>query len=184
MDVAICATWANACTHSARTAPGGPGATLLVTGRFDEDPHFHATGRPSEIGLAYEPGPLTIREHLLKRPGGEARLVYAVDNETTFLDRAFLPDGSTRAEDDGKGEGRFYAFAAGVQRQRQAIGDVYRADFGVKPARSCFPRPAEREVVFRLAGSRPCRVAPHRDGWRHPGVLQLAATLTGGQAFV
>ena len=82
------------------------GATLLVSGRFDEDPHFHATGRQNRIGLDYETGPLTIREHVVKWPGGggDLRLTYSGD-KTTNLDRAFLPDGAMWAE-KAVGKGR------------------------------------------------------------------------------
>jgi hypothetical protein len=61
------------------------GATLLVSGRFDGDAHFHPTGRQKEVGLDYDPGPLTIRENLLKWPEGEARLTFGGD-KTTFIE--------------------------------------------------------------------------------------------------
>jgi hypothetical protein len=102
------------------------GATLLVSGLFDGDAHFHPTGRQKEIGLAYEPGPLTSRENLLKWPQGEARLTYGGD-KTTFLDRAVLPDGSAWAEKTlGKGKVLFAPLPLELNENLQAVGDVYR----------------------------------------------------------
>jgi hypothetical protein len=102
------------------------GATLLVSGRFDEDPHFHASGRQSRIGLDYDAGPLTIRENVVKWPGGEAHLTYSGD-KTTNLDRAFLPDGATWAEKSvGKGRVLFAPLPLELNDNLQAIGDIYR----------------------------------------------------------
>ncbi|MGA3028967.1 MAG: alpha-amylase family protein, partial [Bryobacteraceae bacterium] len=102
------------------------GATLLVSGRFDEDAHFHATGRQSQVGLDYWPGPLTIRENIVKWPGGEARLTYSGD-KTTNLDRAFLPEGATWAEKAvGKGRILFAPLPLELNDNLQAIGDIYR----------------------------------------------------------
>ena len=102
------------------------GATLLVTGRFDEDAHFHPTGRQTEVGLEYQPGLLTIRENILKWPEGEARLSYGGD-KTTYLDRAVLPDGSTWDEKTlGKGKILFTALPLEFNDNLQAVGDVYR----------------------------------------------------------
>jgi Beta-galactosidase len=115
------------------------GATLLVTGRFDQDAHFHPTGRQTEIGLDYEPGLLTSRETLLKWPGGEARLTWSGE-KTTYLDRAFLPGGTTWAEKTlGKGKILFAALPLELNDNLQAIGDVYHyaANLaGVAPAYS------------------------------------------------
>src|SRR5208283_332752 len=63
------------------------GATLLVSGAFDGDPHFHPTGRQDAIGLPFETQPLTLREMPLHWPDREARLTFGED-KTTFLDRA------------------------------------------------------------------------------------------------
>jgi hypothetical protein len=102
------------------------GATLLVSGRFDEDAHFHSTGRQNEIGLNYEPGLLASRESFLKWPGGAARLIYSGE-KTTYLDRAFLPDGSTWEETTlGKGKVIFAALPLELNDNLQIVGDVYR----------------------------------------------------------
>lgn len=102
------------------------GATLLVSGAFDGDPAFHPTGRQDAIGLPFEPGPLTLRETLLKWPGNEVRLTFGED-KTTFLDRAVLPSGGTWAEKPlGKGRILFSALPLELNDNVQAIGDVYR----------------------------------------------------------
>jgi hypothetical protein len=102
------------------------GATLLVSGRFDEDAHFHATGRQSQIGLDYQPGPLLIRENIVKWPGGEARLTYSGE-KTTYLDRALLPNADTWTEKPlGKGHILFAPLPLELNDNVQAIGDVYR----------------------------------------------------------
>jgi hypothetical protein len=102
------------------------GATLLVSGRFDEDPHFHATGRQSQIGLDYQPRPLTIRENIVKWPDGEMRLIYSGD-KTTYLDRAVLTDGATWIEKPlGKGHILFAPLPLELNDNVQAIGDIYR----------------------------------------------------------
>ncbi|HEY9142338.1 MAG TPA: beta-galactosidase, partial [Bryobacteraceae bacterium] len=102
------------------------GATLLVSGAFDGDPHLHPTGRQDAIGLPFEPGPLTLRETLLQWPGNQARLTFGED-KTTFLDRAFLPSGGTWAEKPlGKGRILFSALPLELNDNVQAIGEVYR----------------------------------------------------------
>ena len=102
------------------------GATLLISGRFDEDAHFHGTGRQNEVGLNYEPGPLTARENVLTWPEGEARLTYSGD-KTTYLDRAFFPDGKTFSMQTlGKGKIIFSVLPLELNDNLQAVGDVYK----------------------------------------------------------
>jgi Beta-galactosidase len=102
------------------------GATLLVSGRFDEDAHFHATGRQTEIGLDYEPGLLTARENVLKWPGGEARLTYSGE-KTTYLDRAVFPDGNSwLTKNLSQGKILFSALPLELNDNLQTIGDVYK----------------------------------------------------------
>jgi hypothetical protein len=102
------------------------GATLLLSGRFDNDAHFHSTARQQQIGLNYEPALLTLRENILRWPGGSARLSYGGD-KTTYLDRAVLPDHSQWAERTvGKGKILFAALPLELNDNLQAIGDVYR----------------------------------------------------------
>jgi hypothetical protein len=102
------------------------GATLLVSGRFDQDAHFHPTARQTAVGLDYEPGPLLSRETVLDSPAGQARLTYSGD-KTTYIDRAFLADGSTwRERTVGKGRLLFAALPLELNDNLQAIGDVYR----------------------------------------------------------
>ncbi len=101
------------------------GATLLVSGRFDADAHLHPTDRQGALGLDYAPGPLTIRENMLRWPGGEARLTYGGD-KTTFLARAFRPDRADWAETaHGKGRILFSALPLELSDSLPAIGEVY-----------------------------------------------------------
>ncbi|HYW46417.1 MAG TPA: beta-galactosidase [Bryobacteraceae bacterium] len=102
------------------------GATLLVSGPFDDDPHFHPTGRLKEIGFVSQTVPMTLREALIKWPEGEARLSYGGD-KTTFLDRASLADGAPWAEKPlGKGRVLFSPLPLELNDNLEAIGAVYR----------------------------------------------------------
>jgi hypothetical protein len=102
------------------------GAILLVSGRFDEDAHFHTTGRQGEVGLNYETGPLATRENILDWPLGKTRLTYSGE-KTTYLDRAFTPDGSTWVTKTlGKGHILFVALPLELNDNLQAVGDVYK----------------------------------------------------------
>jgi hypothetical protein len=113
------------------------GATLLVSGPFDGDAHFHSTGREKQTGLAYETAPLTVREEFMKFPGGDERLSYGGD-KTTYLDRAVLPDKSLWAEKAlGRGKILFSPLPLELNDNLQTIGDVYRyamKSAGVTPA--------------------------------------------------
>jgi hypothetical protein len=102
------------------------GSTVVISGRFDEDAHFHATGRQSDVGLNYEPGPLTARENIIKWPEGEARLSYSGE-KTTYLDRAFMSDGTNLSVKAlGQGKIIFSALPLELNDNLEAIGDVYR----------------------------------------------------------
>jgi hypothetical protein len=102
------------------------GSILLISGRFDQDPHFHASTRPSQLGLSYRPGLLTARENKLVWPAGEALLTYTGE-KTTYLDRAILPDGSTFTEKPcGKGKILFSSLPLELNSNLEAIADVYR----------------------------------------------------------
>lgn len=102
------------------------GAVLLISGRFDQDPHFQPSNRPSEVGLHYEPGLLTARDDKFVWPGGEALLTYPGD-KTTYLGRAVLPDESTFVERPcGKGKILFSSLPLELNSNLQAISDVYR----------------------------------------------------------
>jgi truncated hemoglobin YjbI len=102
------------------------GATLLVTGPFDNDEHFHPTTRASQLGLEPHPGLLTTRENLITWPGGEARLSFSGD-KTTFLERTLLPNGQTFLE-KGLGKGRILLvpFPLELNDNLKAVGDLYR----------------------------------------------------------
>ena len=115
------------------------GATLLVSGRFDADPHFHPTGRQKEAGIDYEPGLLATRENPVEWPGGHARLTYSGD-KTTFMERGFLASGKTFVEKEvGKGRILYFALPLELSDDEAVIGEVYRFALqraGVTPAYS------------------------------------------------
>lgn len=102
------------------------GATLLVSGRFDADEHFHITSRPQDIGIDDQPGLLTTREALIQWPGGEARLTFSGD-KTTYMERAFLPSGSTFVEKPlERGRILHVVLPLELNDNLKAIGEVYR----------------------------------------------------------
>jgi hypothetical protein len=99
---------------------------LLLSGRFDVDAQLRHTGRQKEIGLVYEPSPLTARENLLSWPGGQAQLTYSGD-ATTYLDRALIPGGSSWTEKTvGKGKVLFTPLPLELNDNLRVIGEVYR----------------------------------------------------------
>jgi len=101
------------------------GAVLLVTGPFDPDAHFHATGRADAIGIPHRTEALTLREDRLVFPGGEEHLSFT-GSETTFLSRAVLPGGEDWVEKPlGRGKILFAAFPLELNSNLQAVGDVY-----------------------------------------------------------
>jgi hypothetical protein len=102
------------------------GATLLVSGPFDGDPHFHPPGRNTAVGLSYDTVGLTVRHELLQFPGGEASLSYGGD-KTTYLERALLPGQSLWVEKPlGKGRILFTPLPLELNDNDQAVGDVYQ----------------------------------------------------------
>ncbi len=113
------------------------GSTLLVSGPFDLDEHFHPTDMQDKIGLPYKNVPLTIRDNGLDWPNGNLYLSYPGDT-TTYLSRAVLPnDKSWAAVSWGKGKVLFSAFPLELNSNLQAVGDVYRYALklaGVSPA--------------------------------------------------
>jgi hypothetical protein len=109
------------------------GATLLVSGRFDADEHFHPTPRAQEAGLDCQPGLLATRENLVQWPGGEAWLSYSGD-KTTYMERAFLASGQTYAEKAlGRGKILFFALPLELSDNVKAVGVIYR--FALSQAR-------------------------------------------------
>jgi hypothetical protein len=102
------------------------GAVLLVTGPFDGDAHMHPTGRQSAVGFDYQIAPLTVRDELMRFPGGDEKLVFS-GSKTTFLNRAVLSDGGQWAEKSvGRGKILFSPFPIELNDNLAAVGDVYR----------------------------------------------------------
>jgi hypothetical protein len=99
------------------------GATLLATGPFDGDPHFHPTGRQDQVGLAYLDRPLTLRNNTFKWPGGVAELIFA-GNKTTVLSRAGERDWAEVGL--GKGKILFAGLPIELNQNLAAVGDIYR----------------------------------------------------------
>jgi hypothetical protein len=115
------------------------GATLLISGRFDEDPHFRPTNRAREMGISYDPGQLFTRDVEIEWPEGKAELIYSGE-KTDFLERAVLPDGKNFVEKQaGRGRFLFAALPLELNENLEAVGEIYRYALkvaGVKPVYS------------------------------------------------
>lgn len=102
------------------------GATLLLTGPFDGDPHLHPTGRGRAIGIDTTDVALTIREHETKFPWGDEHLTFGGD-KTTMLTRAELPQPSDWLEKTvGKGRILYAPLPLELNDNLRAVGDAYR----------------------------------------------------------
>jgi Beta-galactosidase len=102
------------------------GSVLLVSGPFDEDAHFHPTGRQDPIGLSYTDAPLLIHENHTEWAGGKFSLVYS-GMKITILNRAVLPNGQSWKEVSvGKGKILFSPLPLELNDNIEAVGDVYR----------------------------------------------------------
>jgi len=102
------------------------GATLLVSGRFDADEHFHATNRPRDLGLDYTVGPLATRENPIEWPGGRGRLTYSGD-KTTYHERAFLPGDQSYVElPHGQGKILYFPLPLELNDNLETLGNVYQ----------------------------------------------------------
>jgi hypothetical protein len=119
------------------------GATLLVTGRFDADPHFRATGRAEAVALDYEPAILDTRENTVRWPGGEGRAVFSGD-KTTYLWQARLPDGATFARREvGAGRILFFTLPLELSDDDTLLGEVYRFALGEAGVTPLYRTPLE-----------------------------------------
>ena len=102
------------------------GATLLVTGGFDNDEHFHSTARASQLGFELQPGFLTRRENLVTWPGGQGLASFSGD-KTTFLEQTSLPHDQTVLEKTlGQGRILLVSLPLELNDNLKIIGDVYR----------------------------------------------------------
>jgi hypothetical protein len=101
------------------------GATLLISGRIDDDAHFHSTSRLRDLGLDAHAGLLTTRENRLEWPEGKTWLSFSGD-KTTYLERTFFPEGRTfESKSLGKGKILFVALPLELNDNLKAIGEVY-----------------------------------------------------------
>ena len=124
------------------------GSVLLVSGPFDEDAHFHPTGRQDAVGLPYTDVPLLLHENRVQWAGGTSSLTYS-GMKITVLNRAVLSDGKSWEEVSvGKGKILFSPLPLELNDNLQTIGDVYR-------------------YALRTAGVSPTYVTDLRD----PGIL-------------
>lgn len=102
------------------------GATLLISGRFDLDAHFHRTGRQRAIGLDARPRLLAERMFHLRWPGHSAWLSYPGE-ETNYLEYGALPEGKSFQELTlGRGRILYFAPPLELNANERAIGEVYR----------------------------------------------------------
>ena len=113
------------------------GATVLMTGPFDRDPHFHPTGLQERLGLTYGTEFLLLRDHQLQLPSGQAPVTFG-GNTPLYLDRAVLPGGATWAEQGlGKGKVLFCPLPLELNDNLEAVALAYRramAVAGVEPS--------------------------------------------------
>ena len=124
------------------------GSILLVSGPFDEDAHFHPTGRQDAVGLPYNDVPLLLHENHTEWAGGTFSLAYS-GMKITVLNRAVLANGKSWEEVSvGKGKILFSPLPLELNDNLQAIGDVYR-------------------YALRMAGVSPTYVTDIQD----PGIL-------------
>jgi hypothetical protein len=101
------------------------GATLLVTGPFDGDPHLHGTDRAKNLGLDYATVPLELRVEGMNWPGGHDVFTYG-GKKTTMLMRAQLADGSEWKEISlGTGSILFSALPLELGENLEGLGHVY-----------------------------------------------------------
>lgn len=112
------------------------GATLLVTGPFDGDPHMHPTGRQLAAGIPYEQQPLTLRDYHSHYPWGEETVRFG-GSTTTVLSYAALPDEALWVEKAiGAGKILFSALPLELNDNAEATGRAYQYALkaaGVKP---------------------------------------------------
>jgi len=117
------------------------GATLLVTGSFDNDEHFHPTARASQLGLDLHSGMLTTRENPLTWPGGGAALSFSGE-KTTFLERTFLPNDQSILEKTlGKGRILLVSLPVELNDNLKAVGDLYRYALRMANVREAYSTP-------------------------------------------
>ena len=124
------------------------GSILLVSGPFDQDAHFHPTGRQDAVGLPYTSVPLLLHENHTEWAGGTFSLVYS-GMKITVLNRAVLANSKSWEEVSvGKGKILFSPLPLELNDNLQAVGDVYR-------------------YALRVAGVSPTYVTDLQD----PGIL-------------
>jgi len=167
------------------------GATLLISGPFDDDPHFHPSGRQKSVGLDYRTELLTTRENLFEWPGGEALLTYSGE-KTTYLEQAQLPEGSKLVEKSlGKGKLLFAPLPLELNDNLDAVGAVYHYALqvaGVSPVYSTTlkdpgiliaPTRFPKATLYVITSESNQRAVSFRDD---PSGQQFSGTIDPGRA--
>jgi hypothetical protein len=113
------------------------GATLLLSGPFQQDGHFHPVTRLSELGVENFALPLAARENLVEWPGGHGWGSFGGE-KCTFLERGVLKQGQSFAEAK-VGQGRILYVPAPLELNDnlELLGKIYRyaaAQAGVQPS--------------------------------------------------
>ena len=102
------------------------GAVLLVTGRFDQDPHFRPTDRAAVLNIGYQPAQLFTRDNDIAWPSGAAHLTYE-GTLTDFLPRATFAGNQTFIEKPfGRGKLLLCAFPLELNKNVEAVAEVYQ----------------------------------------------------------
>ena len=103
------------------------GATLLITGPFDADQHFHELDRRTALGLPYTTQALQLREQKMSYPGSPSGETFTFPGKTTtVLTQATMPNGETWHEAQvGQGRILLAAFPLELSQNLPALGRVY-----------------------------------------------------------
>jgi hypothetical protein len=124
------------------------GATLLVSGRFDEDPHFNPTDRLTQIGIPYEPKPLQTRDNKIEWPGGKAQLLYT-GQKIDLLEYGALSDGKTFVQKSvGKGKILFAPFPLEVNENLKAVGEIYKYALKKADVTATYTSPVQNSAIL------------------------------------
>ena len=124
------------------------GATLLVSGRFDLDEHFHPTERGEALGVAYRPELLSLSGNQIKWPEGEAMLSYG-GGKTDYLQRAEFAPGETFVRKQlGKGSVLLVGLPLELNDNLQAIGEVYKFALKTAGVASTYTTPVQSADVL------------------------------------
>ncbi len=113
------------------------GATLLLTGPFQQDEHFQPVSRLSDLDLENFVLPLATRENMVEWPGGRGWSSFGGE-KCTFLERGVLKQGQSFAEAKvGQGRILYSPLPLELNDNLELLGKIYRyaaAQAGVQPS--------------------------------------------------